>query len=90
MDLVDDERRRIGQGREGAAGRRPEEPALFAGQQRVAGRDEPGEGGVLRQDADCPLERRHVVVFPDRHVLVQVAHERLPPADHPAARLAEQ
>ena len=90
MDLVDDERGRLGQvGRQGAR-REPEEPALLAGQERVAGRDEPGEGGVLRQRLNRALEGRHVVVFPDRHVLVQVADEGVPPADHPAAGPAEQ
>ena len=53
-------------------------------------RDELGEGRVLRQELASPLEGRHVVVFPDRHVLVEVADQGVPPADHPAPRLAEQ
>ena len=39
---------------------------------------------------DGPLEGRHVVVFPDRHMLVEVADQGLPPADHPAPGLAEE
>ena len=70
--------------------RQPQEPALLAGQERVRRLDEPGERGVLRQEADRPLERRHVVVFPDRHVLVQVSDQGLPPPDHPPAGLAEE
>ena len=64
-----------GSGNRGRLGarREPQEPALFPGQERVARLDELGERRVLREVPDGPLERRHVVVFPDRHVLVEVA-----------------
>ena len=71
-------------------GRQPQEPALLARQERVAGGHEPRERGVLRQEPDRPLEGGHVVVFPERHVLIQVSDQRLPPPDHPPAGLAEE
>ena len=90
MNLVNDKRGVIGQRRAHGARGQTQESALLAGQERVACVDEPGKGRVFRQEPDGPLERRHVVVFPDRHMLVEVADQRFPPADQPPAGLTKE
>src|SRR6202044_1978828 len=51
---------------------------------------EPGKGRVFRQETDGPLESGHIVVFPDRYMLVEVADQRVPPTDQPAAGLPKE
>ncbi len=90
MNLVNDERGRLGEARSRRAFDQPQEPALLTDQERVARGDESGERRIPGQELTSPLEGRHVVVFPDRHLFVEIADHGLPPADHPAAGLAEQ
>src|SRR5262249_11445289 len=42
------------------------------------------------QESNGLLERGHIIVFPDRHMLVQVADQRFPPADHPPSGSAKK
>ena len=89
MDLVNDERGRLGQGRT-AAPAAAQEPALLTGQERVGAATNRAKAGFFDRNWIGPLEGRHVVIFPDRHVLVKVADQRVPPADHPPAGRAEE
>jgi hypothetical protein len=90
LDFVHDKGRWLGQRRSRAAQRQPDKAAFLSCQQRVAGRDKTGKRWVLREKLNRPLECGHVIVFPDRHMLVQVTDQGGPPADHPAAGRAKK
>ena len=48
------------------------------------------KAGFLDRNWIARSKAGHVVVFPDRHMLVEVADQRGPPPDHPAAGLAKE
>ena len=90
MNLVNHEFRRLGECGWLSLPCQAEEAVLLAGKQRIAPGDERREFWLAAEDSDGTCESGHVVVFPDRHMLVEIADERLPPSNHPPAGLAKQ